>query len=81
MKQKMVRVVAKDPKDDKQAKLMEKFLEHELEEHKEIIDAIMRARSFMIMAYGITPPDSIFDNILEAHVRTIWKIQGDKNEK
>lgn len=67
-----VRITPRDRnniKDKKTAKLLEKMIEHEYEKFKGILDALVSARAYIQVAYGIDTPNRIWERIMEEVIK------------
>lgn len=76
-----IRVTAVNEKlDGKQAKFMEAFLNHEYKRYGDIIEAIILARKFVEINYGLSTPDGIWYRIATEVVKFDIKNVEKQNE-
>jgi hypothetical protein len=68
MKKPRLKVIPKSKGDKKKAKLMEKILQHQYEEHKDFIDRLTIARATLEAIYGIKTDDIIWEKILMSYL-------------
>ena len=59
----------KDKQDKKTAKLMEDFLNHEHKRFEGILDAMISARAYLKVAYGIETTNKIWERIMEEVIK------------
>lgn len=64
-----IKIIPVDKMDKKVAKTLEKILNSQYEEYKEVIDSITGARLFIEQVYGIQTGDGIWERIMSAVVK------------
>lgn len=70
-----ITITAIKKSDKKQAKILQKIINVQYKEYKEIIDAITECRMYIELVWGIKTPNKPFEKILQAIVeRDINKI-------
>lgn len=62
-------VIPTDNKDEKKAKIMQSIVDTQYEEYGELVDAIVRLKVYLQQAYGITPPNELFEDILKEVIK------------
>jgi hypothetical protein len=71
----LISVIPVTKEDEKNADIMELFLNDQFTKHQEVINAITSAREYIKDAYGVTTPDVIWENIIRQTALMLLKAE------